>query len=89
MTTPILTPIPVYDETRAKISEAREKKLAEVLTINADLIKALELQEAAELAHMTCSECDGEEMPELCDKCFPLYDDARIARRVALGKIKP
>lgn len=47
--------------------------------------KALELQETAEEAHANCEECDGEEVPELCPKCFPLYDEARLARRSALG----
>lgn len=40
---------------------------------------------AAEEAHANCTECDGEEVPELCPKCFPLYDDARLARRRCLA----
>ncbi len=50
-----------------------------------DAIRALQLQEAAEEAHANCSECNGEEIPELCQKCFPLYDEARLARRFALA----
>ena len=50
-------------------------------------VKALELQEAAEEAHANCDECGGEEVPELCPVCFPLYDDARIARRLILARV--
>ena len=46
---------------------------------------ALGLQESAEENHANCTECDGEEVPELCPKCFPLYDDARLARRRCLA----
>lgn len=53
------------------------------------LLKAAQLQEAAETAHANCDECDGEEVPELCEKCFPLYDDARIARRAAIALATP
>lgn len=51
------------------------------------LVKALALQEAAEEAHANCDECGGEEVPELCPKCFPLFDDARIARRGILASV--
>jgi hypothetical protein len=51
----------------------------------AELRWALEIQEKAEEAHANCTECDGEEVPELCPKCFPLYDDARLARRRCLA----
>lgn len=49
------------------------------------LREALELQEAAEMAHVNCSECDGDVQPENCQTCFPIYDKAREARRAALG----
>jgi hypothetical protein len=49
-------------------------------------LKALQLQETAEEAHVNCDECRGEEAPELCPKCFPLFDEARIARRLAIAK---
>jgi hypothetical protein len=49
-----------------------------------ELEAALRLQEIADHAHVNCDECEGEEAPELCPKCFPLYDDARIARRAVL-----
>lgn len=53
----------------------------------ARLREALVLQEKAENAHMTCDECDPEDAPETCAKCFPLYDDARLARRAALAAV--
>jgi hypothetical protein len=51
------------------------------------LVKALQLQEAAEEAHANCGECNGEDVPELCPVCFPLFDDARIARRGILSVV--
>ena len=51
------------------------------------LVQALALQEVAENAHMNCDECDPEDAPETCGKCFPLYDDARIARRTVLALV--
>ena len=51
------------------------------------LVKALHLQEDAEEAHANCEECGGEETPELCPVCFPLYDNARIARRNILALV--
>jgi hypothetical protein len=53
----------------------------------AELRWALEIQEKAEEAHANCTECDGEEVPELCPVCFPLFDDARIARRSVLAAV--
>lgn len=53
------------------------------------LVSALKLQEAAEQAHLSCEQCEGEEIPELCSTCFPLYDDARIARRSILAVVGP
>lgn len=52
----------------------------------AELIEAARLLEMAEEAHANCDECGGEEVPELCPKCFPMFDDARLKRRVALSK---
>lgn len=51
------------------------------------LVKALQLLEKAEAFHMNCDECDGADVPELCEKCFPYYDDARTARRQALAAV--
>jgi hypothetical protein len=50
---------------------------------------ALQQQEDADAAHVNCDECDGEEIPELCPKCFPRYDDARTRRRAVLYEGKP
>lgn len=50
------------------------------------LFRAALLLEKAEDAHANCPECEGEGVPELCPECFPLFDDARIARRAALEK---
>lgn len=52
------------------------------------MVAALDLQEAAEEAHANCEECGGDDVPELCPVCFPLYDDARIARRAVLQRVK-
>lgn len=62
-----------------------------VRSVNAlpELVNALDLQEKADEFHANCEECGGEEVPELCPVCFPLFDDARIARRAALAKVKP
>lgn len=51
------------------------------------LINALKMQEAAEEAHANCGECNGEDVPDLCPVCFPLFDDARIARRSVLAAV--
>lgn len=51
------------------------------------LLKALQLQEKADEFHANCEECGGEDVPELCPVCFPLYDDARIARRGILARV--
>ena len=48
------------------------------------LVQALAMQEAAEEKHLKCEECDPQDAPETCEYCFPLYDDARVARRRAL-----
>lgn len=66
----------------------REKKLAEIIMQRDALLAALELTEASELAHANCDECEGEVEAELCQKCFPLADDARVARRAAIKLAK-
>lgn len=51
-----------------------------------DLLQACLLQEAAEDFNANdCDECGGEGVPELCPKCVPLFDDARVARRNAIA----
>jgi hypothetical protein len=48
-------------------------------------LRAAEMLENAEaFYHNDCDECEGEDMPELCPVCFPLFDDARLTRRAAL-----
>lgn len=51
-----------------------------------ELLGAATLLEKTEEAHANCDECGGEEVPELCPKCFPLFDDARLKRRAAIAK---
>lgn len=59
---------------------------ARLIAASPDLHEAARLQEAAEDAHANCPECDGEGVPELCERCFPLFDDARLKRRAALAR---
>lgn len=54
-----------------------------------DLLEAADAQEKAELANANCDECEGEGAPELCPQCFPLFDDARVKRRLAIAKSRP
>ena len=51
-----------------------------------DLLAAAKKLEQAEDFHANCDECEGEEVPELCEKCFPFFDDARVMRRLAIAK---
>lgn len=60
--------------------EANARLIAAALQLKA----ALEALETAELAHANCPECNGEGVPELCELCFPAFDDARVSRRAAL-----
>jgi len=62
---------------------------ARLIAAAPDLLKAAVALEAAEHAHANCDECNGEGMPELCPKCFPLFDDARLKRRAAIAKAEP
>lgn len=54
-----------------------------------ELFEAAVLLETAEEAHANCEECEGQGVPELCEKCFPMFDDARVKRRTALAKANP
>lgn len=49
------------------------------------LLEAAKLQEAAEAAQADCDECEPGDSAELCPKCFPAFDDARIKRRLAIA----
>lgn len=58
----------------------------ERLTVaESSLLECAEILEKAEEAHANCDECEGEGVPELCEKCFPLFDEARIKRRLAIA----
>lgn len=59
---------------------------ARLIAAAPDLLEAAVLLEKAEEAHANCDECGGEEVPELCPKCFPLFDNARLKRRAAIAK---
>ena len=61
---------------------------ARLIAAAPELYEAALSLEVAEIAHANCSECDGEIVPELCPKCFPLFDNARVARRLAVAKAK-
>lgn len=66
------------------IPEARAN--AALMVAAPDLLAAAMKLEAAETFHANCKECEGEEIPELCPKCFPHFDDARVMRRIAIAK---
>jgi hypothetical protein len=59
---------------------------ARLIAAAPDLYEAARLLEAAEDFNANCPECDGEGVPELCPACFPLFDNARLARRAAIAK---
>lgn len=69
-------------------TEAEDRDNASLIAASPDLLEAEEKQEAAELAHANCPECFGDGIPELCEKCFPLFDDARVSRRIAIAKAR-
>ncbi len=50
-----------------------------------DLLAAAKALERAETIHANCDECEPENAPESCDKCFPYFDDARRRRRAAIN----
>jgi hypothetical protein len=59
---------------------------ARLIAAAPELYAAAKRLEEAEDAHANCTECNGEEIPELCPECFPLFDDARCLRRAAIIK---
>lgn len=59
---------------------------ARLIAAAPDLLAAAQKLEAAETFHANCTECEGEEVPKLCEKCFPHFDDARVMRRLAIAK---
>lgn len=70
-----------------KVQTQTAERIVKAVNYHDALVRALELQMAAETAHLKCDECEGQEIPELCPKCFPLYDDARLARMKALSAV--
>jgi len=48
-----------------------------------EALEAARLLEVAEDAHSNCPECEGEGVPELCEVCWPSFDEARLRRRRA------
>jgi len=50
-----------------------------------EALEAVRLTEEMEDAHSNCSECEGHDQPELCERCFPAADEARLRRRRALA----
>ena len=49
------------------------------------VIEAAMLLEVAEDKHANCPACEGLGVPELCELCFPFFDEARVMRRNALA----
>ena len=63
----------------------RNQQLLDAKAEIAKLTAALQKAEEADQFHINCEECNGEETPEACARCFPLADDARLMRWAALG----
>ena len=59
---------------------------AQLIAAAPDLLEAAVILEDAEDKRQHCDECEGEGEPEACPKCFPMFDDARVKRRLALQK---
>lgn len=53
-----------------------------------EMLLALEAYERFEDKRANCSECGGERESELCEKCFPFADDARLRIRAALDQAR-
>lgn len=76
-------------ETESGFIVAASLTLADATAVAAlpDLMQAAVLLETAEDFNANdCDECGGDGVPELCPKCFPLFDDARVTRRAAIAK---
>jgi hypothetical protein len=69
-----------------KIAAQYEERLTKALAEKSELLAAAKKLEEAEDFNANCDECEGEGVPELCEKCFPLFDDARVMRRIAIAK---
>lgn len=51
-----------------------------------DMYEALKALTLLEDKHSNCPICEGEGLPEACEKCFPFADDARLKMRAAIAK---
>ena len=60
---------------------------ARLIAAAPELLAAAALLEAAEDHHANCEECGGEDVPEICPECFPLFDKARLKRRAAQSRV--
>lgn len=65
---------------------ASSKPNGHLIAAAPDMLEAVQLLEKAEDARQSCDECEGEGEPEACGKCFPMFDDARVKRRLAIAK---
>ena len=53
------------------------------------MLEALKAAERADKIHSKCTECmEYGQAAEICEKCFPSADDARVMRRNVLAEIK-
>lgn len=80
----------VFDDRMGNDTPPMRQAIANARLIAAapDLVEAAALQEDAEDANANCPECEGDGIPELCPRCFPLFDAARVKRRAALAKAR-
>jgi hypothetical protein len=72
----------------ARVFGDKRAERAALIAAAPDLLAAAQKLEEAETFNANCQECDGEGVPELCEHCFPLFDDARVMRRNAIAKAK-
>lgn len=79
---------PCLDEEQWAHMDDEARANAILIAAAPDLFEAALRLEMAELAHANCEECDGEDIPEICEVCFPLFDDARVMRRNAIAKAR-
>ena len=74
--------LPGEEELLEIVSELRREAQERAEPVNAELLAALRLWQAAEQFQANCPDCDGNG----CGTCFPSIDDARIAMRNAISR---